>query len=56
MKVSQQQLLEDGFILLRQVIPPEQLTPLRSTIETLVERQKAIWAHERQPGEAAHAD
>ena len=53
MKVSQRQLLEDGFILLRQVIPPEQLTPLRSTIETLVERQKEIWARERQPDDPA---
>ena len=48
MKIEQQQLLDDGFILLHQVIPPDQLTPLRSAIETLVERQKEIWARERQ--------
>ena len=49
MKVSQQQLLDDGFIILRQVIPPDQLDQLRADIEVLVERQKEIWARERQP-------
>ena len=39
MKVNRQQLLEDGYIILRGVIPPEQLDDLRESYEILVERQ-----------------
>ncbi len=35
------QLLCDGYVILRQVVPPEQLDRLRSDIETVVERQRA---------------
>ena len=51
MKVNPQQLLEDGFIILRQVIPPAQLDPLRASFEELVERQREVWACERKPDE-----
>ena len=51
MKVNQQQLLDDGFIILREVVPPEELDELRTGFEVLVERQKEIWARERQPGD-----
>ncbi len=43
MEVNPQQLLDDGYIILREVIPPEQLDELRESFEILVERQKAIW-------------
>ena len=46
MQVNPQQLLDDGFIILRQVVPPEQLDSLRASYETIVERQKRIWAGE----------
>lgn len=49
MNVDKQQLLDDGFIIVREVIPPRQLDQLRASVETLVERQKAIWACEQQP-------
>ncbi len=49
MKVDPQQLLDDGFIILREVIPPDQLEELRASFEVLVERQKSIWARERKP-------
>ena len=39
MKVNPQQLLDDGYIILRKVIPPEQLDELRASYEVLVERQ-----------------
>ena len=39
MQVNPQQLLDDGFIILRQVVPPEQLDSLRASYETVVERQ-----------------
>ena len=46
MKVNPEQLREDGFIILREVIPPEQLDDVRASFEVLVERQKEIWAQE----------
>ncbi len=51
MKVSQRQLLEDGFIILREVVSADELDELRPAIEVLVGRQKEIWARERQPGD-----
>ena len=49
MKFSRDQFLEDGYVILRQVIPPQQLAELRQAYELLVERQKVIWARERGP-------
>ena len=49
MKINRDQFLEEGYVILRQVIPPEQLGSLRRAYELLVERQKAIWARERGP-------
>ena len=49
MKVNPQQLREDGYIILREVIPPDQLDAVRASFEVLVERQKEIWAREGNP-------
>lgn len=49
MKFSRDRFLEEGYVILRQVIPPEQLDELRQAYELLVERQKVIWARERGP-------
>ena len=49
MKVNPQQILDNGFIILRDVIPPERLNQLRDSFELTVERQKAIWAQNRKP-------
>jgi len=51
MKVNPQQLIDDGYVVLRQVVPPEQLEALRTSFETLIEKQKVIWARERKPDE-----
>ena len=51
MKVDPQQLIDDGYIVLRQVVPPSQLEELRTSFEILVENQKKVWARERKPGE-----
>lgn len=51
MKVDPKQFLEDGYLILREVIPPERLDELRQSYEVLVERQKAIWAKNRKPEE-----
>ena len=46
MQVNPQQLLDDGFIILPQVVPPEQFDSLRASYETIVERQHRIWSGE----------
>ena len=51
MRVDPQQLIDDGYIVLRQVVPPDQLEKLRTSFETLVEKQKMVWARERKPEE-----
>jgi len=49
MDVNRQQFLEDGYVILRQVIPPDQLDSLRHSYEIMVDRQRAIWAQEDPP-------
>ncbi len=51
MHFDPRQLFEDGFIVLRGVVPPDWLDPLRDSFERMVERQKEIWARERKPDE-----
>ena len=51
MNVDLGQLKKDGFIILREVIPPDQLEGLRKNFETLVDRQREIWARDREPGD-----
>ena len=51
MKVDPQQLIDDGYIVLRQVVPPDQLEALRTSFETLVGKQKVAWAQEQKPDE-----
>ena len=49
MQVDRQKFMEDGFLILRNVVPPGQLDGLRMSIEELVTRQRAIWAEEAGP-------
>ena len=49
MDIDREQFLEDGFLIVRQVIPAEQLETLRAAYELLVERQKVVWARQRGP-------
>ncbi|MDE2867703.1 MAG: phytanoyl-CoA dioxygenase family protein [Chloroflexota bacterium] len=46
MKIDPEQFLDDGFVILKHVIPPERLDELRASFETLVDRQQAIWARD----------
>ena len=43
------QLMRDGYLVKRDVVPPDQLASLRVTFETLLERQKAVWRRDRAP-------
>ena len=49
MQINREQFLEDGYVILRNVIPPNQLAELRQAHEVLLERQKGIWARQRKP-------
>ena len=49
MKIDRSQFLEEGYVILRNVIPADELDALRASYEILVERQKVIWAQERKP-------
>ncbi len=49
MKVDREKFINDGFLIIRNCIPPEQLGQLRDSFEVLVERQKANWARDRAP-------
>ena len=51
MDVDRQQWLEQGYLIRHNVIPPDQLDAVRASYETLLERQKTVWASEREPGD-----
>ena len=50
MKVDRKQLMEDGFIILRNVIPPEDLERVRTAVEHMVESRREISRQQRLPG------
>ena len=47
MKVDPQQLIDDGYIIMRECIPSEHLDGLRDSFEVLLERQTGIWEQAR---------
>ena len=49
MDINPQDLIDDGFIIRREVVPPGELEDLRSAFETLVDRQREVWINEREP-------
>ncbi|MBI4530073.1 MAG: phytanoyl-CoA dioxygenase family protein [Candidatus Latescibacteria bacterium] len=50
-RLDQQQLLDNGYLVLRNLIVPSQLEQLRRSIETMVEQRKTRSAANRQPNE-----
>ena len=48
-QVKQEALLEDGFVVVRQVVPSARLEELRAAFEAIVTRQRAVWESERGP-------
>ena len=46
-----QELLEQGFVILRGTVPGNELSRMRDSCERLLERQKEIWKRERRPGD-----
>ena len=51
MKVNRTQFMEEGYLVLREVVPPEELDALRESYELMVSRQREIWARERAPND-----
>ena len=49
MNLHKDQFLEEGYLVLRNVVPPERLEELRTAYELMVERQKVIWTQNRGP-------
>ena len=47
MEVDREQFLKDGFLIVRDLIPPEELESVRDAYEIMVDRQRAIWRKER---------
>ena len=53
MKVDRDQFMDQGYLVLRDVIPPDKLEAMRASCETILEQQKVVWARERKPGDPA---
>ncbi|MYF97981.1 phytanoyl-CoA dioxygenase family protein [Candidatus Poribacteria bacterium] len=51
MQVNRTQFMEEGYLVLREVIPPDQLNALRESYELMVTRQRDIWVKERHPND-----
>jgi hypothetical protein len=51
MKVDRDRFLDEGYIIVDQLIPPGMLDDLRTRFEIMVERQRAIWAAESNEGD-----
>lgn len=51
MKVNRTQFMEEGYLVVREVIPPEELDALRESYELMVSRQREIWSRERSPND-----
>jgi len=49
MQLNQDQFMEQGYLVLREVVPPAELEDLRTGYERMVDRQRGLWASERNP-------
>ena len=47
--VDHEQFTRDGFFLVPEAIPPDELESLRASYDVILERQKEIWRNERGP-------
>jgi hypothetical protein len=51
MQLDRDQFLQEGYLILRNVVPPDHLDTLRNASEIMVERQKRIWERQRKEGD-----
>ena len=50
-RIDRDRFLEDGYVVVRGVVPPGDLDAVREAYERLVDVQRAIWAESRAEGE-----
>ncbi len=53
MPLDRAQFRDQGYLIRRNVIPPDKIDELRASYERMVDRQRAIWARDRQPNDPA---
>ena len=51
MKVDRDRFIEDGYLIVPGAVPPDRLHKVRNAYEIMVERQKRVWAQQREPDE-----
>ncbi len=51
MKVDRDQFIDQGYLILRDFIPADKMEAMRASCDTILERQKVVWARERGPGD-----
>ena len=56
MQVDRQQFKEEGYNILREVVPKAELEPLRRNIEHMVDRRKEVSAQRRFPSDPQGGD
>jgi len=49
--VDRDQFMQDGYLVIRDLIPSHELQQLRASYDVLLERQKEIWQSQRGPGD-----
>ena len=49
MKVDRDQFLDEGYLTLRGFLSPDKLDAMRASCETILGRQKVVWARDRKP-------
>jgi len=53
MRIDRDRFMDQGFLVVPEIIPPVKLEAMRASCETILERQKIVWAGERRPGDPA---
>ena len=51
MTIDRDQFLEDGYLIVREAVPPDQLEAVREAYEVMVDRQRERWTRDRNPGD-----
>ena len=48
MQINRTQFMEEGYLVLREVVPRDELAALRESYELMVSRQREIWAKKNE--------
>lgn len=50
-KADMREVMEQGYLIVRQCVPPEELESMRAHCELMLERHKQWWVNHREPGD-----